>query len=111
MSGSGQGNAAQRRLSRLAAAETGSAHYVYPDEGRYTLSEFLSDLRKGIWSELKAGTVTIDPYRQGLQQAHVQFLKETLAIQQDDKRGGEVQALFGKRTETGIESCRAAVLQ
>src|SRR3546814_15390088 len=71
MVGSGHGNAAQRRLSRLAAAETGSAHYVYPDEGRYTLSEFLSDLRQGIWSELKAGTVTIDPYRQGLQQAHV----------------------------------------
>src|SRR3546814_9748134 len=47
MIGSGHGNAAQRRLSRLAAAETGSAHYVYPDEGRYTLSEFLSDLRKG----------------------------------------------------------------
>src|SRR3546814_6392224 len=66
-------------------------------EGRYTLSEFLSDLRKGIWSELKAGTVTIDPYRQGLQQAHVQFLKETLAIQKDDKSGGEVRAWFGKR--------------
>src|SRR3546814_6482036 len=101
MIGSGHGNAAQRRLSRLAAAETGSAHYVYPDEGRYTLSEFLSDLRKGIWSELKAGTVTIDPYRQGLQQAHVQFLKETLAIQKDDKSGGEVRA---DRKSTRLDS-------
>src|SRR3546814_14039742 len=46
MIGSGHGNAAQRRLSRLAAAETGSAHYVYPDEGRYTLSEYRSEERR-----------------------------------------------------------------
>lgn len=37
----------------------------------YTLGEMLSDLRAGIWSELGAGRVAIDPYRRELQRAYL----------------------------------------
>jgi hypothetical protein len=37
----------------------------------YGLTEFLGDVRRGIWSELGAGTVTIDPYRRELQRSYL----------------------------------------
>jgi hypothetical protein len=54
-----------RRLERLIEyqALAGASHDVYP------LAEFVSDVRNGIWSELGAGSVTIDPYRRELQRS------------------------------------------
>lgn len=61
------------RLERLVElhAEDGAAAYAP--------TEFLSDLRGGIWSELKAPAVTIDPYRRNLQDAYVDLLGRKLA--------------------------------
>ncbi|HEX2191250.1 MAG TPA: zinc-dependent metalloprotease, partial [Longimicrobiaceae bacterium] len=33
----------------------------------YTLGEMLTDLRRGIWSELEGGSVSVDPFRRSLQ--------------------------------------------
>jgi len=45
----------------------------------YTLAEFLSDVRGGIWSELGAGSVRIDAYRRGLQRIHLEAVAAKLA--------------------------------
>jgi hypothetical protein len=55
-----------RRLERIdefdALAKSG--------EG-YGLTEFLGDVRTGIWRELASGTVTIDPFRRELQRSYL----------------------------------------
>lgn len=38
----------------------------------YPLSEFLADMRTGIWSELSAASVRVDPYRRGLQRIYLE---------------------------------------
>src|SRR3546814_7127611 len=80
MIGSGHCNAAQRRLSRLSAAETGSAHYVYPDELLYTLSAFLLFLRHSILSYLNTCSFTFFPSLLLLHLALFQFLIEPLSF-------------------------------
>jgi Matrixin. len=44
----------------------------------YRPGHFLSDLRKGIWSELGAGQVNVDAYRRSLQHAYLQVLSEKI---------------------------------
>jgi len=44
--------------------------------GTYALSEYLADIRTGIWSELGAGSVRVDAYRRGLQRI---YLEATIA--------------------------------
>jgi hypothetical protein len=55
------------RLDRLAeqAAIDGAA--------AYTVGEHLNSLRRGIWSELDAAHVTIDPFRRNLQRTYLQM--------------------------------------
>jgi hypothetical protein len=54
-----------RRLERLVEYEAlgGAAR------DSYTLAEFVGDVRLGIWSELGAASVSIDPYRRELQRS------------------------------------------
>lgn len=54
-----------RRLERLIEQEAMAKNKA----DVYTLSEMALDLRRGIWSELAAGTVTIGTYRRELQRA------------------------------------------
>jgi hypothetical protein len=58
----------------------------------YPAAEYLSDVRKGIWSELAAPSVTIDIYRRNLQDGYV----EQLTTKVNDRTAGfeEVRALF-----------------
>ncbi len=44
----------------------------------YPLADLLSDLRHGIWTELDARRVTIDPFRRNLQRAYVDLIREKL---------------------------------
>ncbi|MEX2181874.1 MAG: zinc-dependent metalloprotease [Gemmatimonadaceae bacterium] len=44
----------------------------------YPLSEYLADLRTGIWSELSAGSVRVDAFRRGLQRIHLEAIKAKL---------------------------------
>jgi Met-zincin/Domain of unknown function (DUF5117)/Domain of unknown function (DUF5118) len=44
----------------------------------YKPSEFMSDVRKGIWSELEGGPVRVDVYRRNLQNSYVDLLSTKL---------------------------------
>jgi hypothetical protein len=43
----------------------------------YSISELFSDIRNGIWTELKTGS-NIDTYRRGLQRAHIERMSYLL---------------------------------
>jgi hypothetical protein len=58
------------RLNRMVEIET-----LYKPNDVYTLPAYLADIRGGIWGELNAGSVKIDPYRRGLQQAWLDQVK------------------------------------
>jgi Met-zincin/Domain of unknown function (DUF5117)/Domain of unknown function (DUF5118) len=65
----------------------------------YRPIDFLADLRKGIWSELDAAQVNIDPYRRNLQRTYLQTLDDRLNGSNpvnDDQRAyyrGELRSL------------------
>jgi hypothetical protein len=44
----------------------------------YALGDMLADVRQGIWSELSAGSVAIDPYRRGLQMGYLTLVNAKL---------------------------------
>ncbi len=47
--------------------------------GQYPLSEYLADIRTGIWSELGAGSVRVDAFRRGLQRIYLEGVIAKLA--------------------------------
>jgi hypothetical protein len=46
--------------------------------GAYTVADLLSDLRRGVWSELEQGRVAISVYRRNLQRAYLESIHRTL---------------------------------
>ena len=46
----------------------------------YRPADFMSDLRRGIWSELEAGPVRIDVYRRNLQNSYIDLLSAKLNV-------------------------------
>ncbi|HET9513123.1 MAG TPA: zinc-dependent metalloprotease [Gemmatimonadales bacterium] len=56
-----------RRLERLIEFEATAENR----RDAYPLTEFLADVRSGIWSELSRSSVTIDPYRRELQRSYL----------------------------------------
>ncbi len=81
------------RLGRLVEQET------LDGKSAYTAVEFLRDVRVGIWRELQAPTVRIDPYRRNLQRAYIQTLSDRISAKTpatDDSRAlfrGELRAV------------------
>ena len=53
----------------------------------YKLTRMMSDLRNGIWSELKSGS-SIDTYRRNLQRAHIDRLSFLMTAKNQAKRRG-----------------------
>jgi hypothetical protein len=62
------------RMARLVTQEGLAA----PGTRTYKLSEMLSDLRKGVWSELSAPKVEADIYRRNLQRAYLDIVNTKL---------------------------------
>ncbi|HEY3025259.1 MAG TPA: zinc-dependent metalloprotease [Pyrinomonadaceae bacterium] len=60
------------RVSRLVEQE------AIDGPAAYRPADFLIDVRKGIWREIEAGPVHIDPYRRNLQRAYIDLLSEKL---------------------------------
>ena len=58
------------RMNRLIS----SAATAKKDESPYLLSEMLGDVKQGVWSELKMGSIKTDVYRRNLQRAYVDAL-------------------------------------
>jgi hypothetical protein len=46
----------------------------------YRPSDFMSDLRRGIWSELEGGPIRIDVYRRNLQNSYIDLLSNKLNV-------------------------------
>jgi hypothetical protein len=46
----------------------------------YRPSDFMSDVRRGIWSEIEAGPVKIDVYRRNLQNSYIDLLSNKLNV-------------------------------
>jgi len=63
----------QNRVSRL------QDHQAILGDQAYTVVELLADLRSGIFSELEAERVSVDPYRRNLQRAYIDILTGRLA--------------------------------
>lgn len=86
------GNLQSGSLNRLVSATTLNKLFRYEAENpsaAYTASEMLTDLRKGIWSELTTKQ-PIDIYRRNLQKAHVEALDRLI-----DPEAGATQITFG----------------
>lgn len=71
------------RLGRLIDAEAKLGTKTY------TLSEMMTDLRSGLWSELRAGQ-TIDTYRRNLQRTYLDELDDLMNKEQSQGRNAEV---------------------
>ncbi|MCU0255492.1 MAG: zinc-dependent metalloprotease [Vicinamibacterales bacterium] len=75
------------RMVELSAIDGASA---------YQPAAFLTDVRKGLWSELSAASVTIDPYRRNLQRAYLDLASARITPAADESRAlyrGELKAL------------------
>ncbi len=71
----------------------------------YSITQMLSDLRKGIWSEL-ASAKDIDAFRRNLQRAHVERLASLLT--QDEKSRSDVSAAVRAELKAIQSSARSA---
>ncbi|MBA3645718.1 MAG: zinc-dependent metalloprotease [Gemmatimonadaceae bacterium] len=80
------------RMARLVEYEAlaGNSRAVY------SLSEMLSDVRTGIWSELGRGRVVIDPFRRNLQRTQIDLIGSRLAPAPNAGAFG-VQIFLGRR--------------
>ena len=87
-------------LNRLVSATTLNKLFRFEAEDpttAYTATEMLTDLRKGIWSEL-AAKQSIDIYRRNLQKAHVEALNRLI----NPDAIATVQASFGGSTASTL---------
>lgn len=62
----------------------------------YSLSEMLSDVRHGIWSELGNGSVSVDPFRRNLQRTYLDQIASRLAPPPNATVSG-IQIFLGRR--------------
>lgn len=80
------------RMARLVEYEA-----LAPRRGdAYPLSEMLSDVRHGIWGELAAGSVAIDPFRRNLQRTYLDQIAGRLSPVPNATAFG-VQIFLGRR--------------
>src|SRR5690606_15515549 len=73
------------------------------DGDTYTLSEYLTDLRSGLFGELQSGRVDIDVYRRNLQRAYLEQINSQLnpppatgaaAANRPAQWGNDVRAMY-----------------
>ena len=63
---------ADSRIARLVEQE------ALDGAAAYRPTEFLADVRRGVWGELSATAVRIDPYRRNLQRAYLTVMGDKL---------------------------------
>ncbi len=89
------------KMQRLIEAQT------YNGDEAYALTDMMSDLRKGVWSELNTGK-KIDTYRRNLQRAHIDRLTEMMTA---ENQSGRSRSSYVKATavNTSQSDIRAVV--
>lgn len=101
-------------LNRLVSTTTFNKLFRFEAESpatAYTATEMLTDLKKGIWSELTAKQA-IDIYRRNLQKSHVEALKRIInpdpnPVLQLAGFGGNVAPALNPRTSDAISIAKA----
>jgi hypothetical protein len=94
------------KMARLIENETANGTEAY------TLIAMMSELRKGIWSELPAGR-KIDTYRRNLQKAHIDRLAYIMTAENQDKKpdfGGYQKSTVVNTSQSDIRSLARAEL-
>lgn len=98
---------AQGRLARL------QEHEASVGDKAYTAGQLLSDLRGGIFTELTAGAVKVDPFRRNLQRAYIELLASRVNAPGGDDRAAiraelkSLQGLFGAKAAAADKATRA----
>ena len=94
------------KMQRLIEAQT------YNDDEAYALTDMMSDLRKGVWSELSSGK-KIDTYRRNLQRAHIDRLTEMMTAknQSGRSRSSYVKATAVNTSQSDIRAVVRAELK
>ncbi|MFD0798666.1 zinc-dependent metalloprotease [Maribacter chungangensis] len=94
------------KMARLIEHETANGSQAY------TLIDMMSELRKGIWSELPRGG-TIDTYRRNLQKAHIDRLAYLMTAENQGKKpdfGGYQKSTVVNTSQSDIRSLARAEL-
>ena len=73
----------------------------------YTIGELMTDVRRGIWSELYAPQVTIDPFRRNLQRQFVGLLGGKLTTASTDVRPLSRKALMDTKVDIKAAMAKA----
>jgi len=95
------------KMARLIEGET-----LYPNEA-YSLIDMMSELRTGIWSELKNRT-PVDTYRRNLQKAHIDRLAYLLTAENQPKAsefGGYRKSTVVNTSQSDIRTIAKAELK
>jgi hypothetical protein len=107
-------NAAQERVLAFLLSNTRFDRLVEQDAidgtAAYKPAEFLSDVRRGIWSELERPSVKIDVYRRNLQNSYIDLLSLKLngrPAVTDDYRALIRAELKDLNTALGLAAARA----
>jgi hypothetical protein len=94
----------QSRIARL------QDHRAILGADAYTVGELLADLRAGIFTELGAASVAIDPYRRNLQRAYVDMLAQRLnPPAQQPQAAAMMPASSGPGITVRLDDSRAAI--
>jgi hypothetical protein len=73
------------RMSRLVEYQAMAAD----QDAAYSLGDMLGDLRRGVWTELSAGSgIKVDAYRRALQRAYVTQMGNKIRPPKEDERAG-----------------------
>ncbi|HVY69267.1 MAG TPA: zinc-dependent metalloprotease [Verrucomicrobiae bacterium] len=88
-----------RRVKRMAELA------IHAQGAPYLPADLLTDLRAGIWSELRAGVVEIDLYRRDLQRAHTELLINQL---NRDEASSDLPALARGELKSILTAVRSA---
>jgi hypothetical protein len=94
------------KMARLIEHETANGSEAY------TLLTMMSQLRKGIWSELPSGR-KIDTYRRNLQKAHIDRLAYLMTAENEEKKpdfGGYQKSTAVNTSQSDIRSLARAEL-
>jgi hypothetical protein len=108
-------NAAQERILNSLVRNTRFDRLVEQEAidgmAAYRPADFMSDVRRGIWSEIEAGPVKIDVYRRNLQNSYIDLLSNKLNVRPsvtDDYRALIKQELRDLSTAINAAMPRAA---
>jgi hypothetical protein len=93
---------------------------VHPDKA-YPLTEYLSDVQKGLWQELESPTPAVHPMRRALQRAYLNMLEtQMMSFKNDnaavdsyffdgDARGTDIRAVARASLRTLLDSINTAL--